>query len=124
MIIVTNNALVYETYHQKIEIKYLEHHTFLQVLEYCRDEIHLGAQILTHPLTGSVKPNETPFKSIMLEIKKGPLDVDSLTLISNAIEVTTKFLNNHQVKDWPQKILDDFKVIDYGLITSAIQSIY
>lgn len=123
MVIITNNQAVYDKYHADYEVKYLDESTFLQVLEYVRDQVHLGSELLTHPLTGSIKPNETPFKSIMIEEKKGGFNMESLTMIENAIEVTRKFLNNHEVKNWPEKILDDFRLIDFGLITSAIQSI-
>lgn len=122
MIIVTNNESVYERYRHELNIEYFPEYTLLQVLEYCRDEVHLGGELLTHPLTGSIKPNETPFKSVMLERNNGPLHMASLTMIDSAIEVTRKFLNNAEVKDWPQRILDDFRVIDYGLISSGIES--
>jgi len=85
--------------------------------------VHKGAKLLTHPLTGSVKPNETPFKSIMMSEEVGALDVDSLTMIESAIEVTNKFLNNSEIKEWPERILDDFRLIDFRLIRSAIESI-
>jgi len=122
MIIITNNESVYNTYKDDIQIEYFEEYKFLDVLRYCRDRVHKGAKLLTHPLTGSVKPNETPFKSIMMSKETGPLDVESLMMIDSAIEVTEKFLSNHEVKDWPAKILDDFRLIDFGLIRSAIES--
>ena len=123
MIIITNNASVYETYHETIKIEYLETAKFLDVLTNCRDRVHKGAKLLTHPLTGSVKPNETPFKSIMMTEEVGALDVDSLTMIESSIEVTNKFLNNSEIKEWPERILDDFRLIDFRLIRSAIESI-
>lgn len=123
VIIVTNNQSVYDTYHASFEVKYLENQSFLQVLEYCRDAIHLGSRLLTHPLTGSVKPNETPFKSIMITKHYGSLEMESLTLIESAITTTKKFLNDHEVKAWPDRILDDFRLIDFRLIKSGIESI-
>lgn len=123
MFIITNNKLVYDTYQESWKVDFYESFTLLNVLEKCRDEVHLGRKILTHPLTGSVKPNETPFKSVMLSSEYGELDLDSLSIIENAIEVTNKFLANHQVKDWPDKILEDFRLIDFGLIRSGIESV-
>jgi len=49
MIIITNNASVYETYHETIKIEYLETAKFLDVLTHCRDRVHKGAKLLTHP---------------------------------------------------------------------------
>lgn len=123
MIIITNNASVHETYSETIKIEYLETAKFLEVLVHCRDRVHKGAKLLTHPLTGSIKPNETPFKSIMMTEDIGPLDVDSLTMIESAIETTKKFLNNSEIKEWPERILNDFRLIDFRLIRSAIETI-
>lgn len=123
MFIITNNTLVFETYHDTWNIDLYREDTFLKILERCRDEVHQGRKLLTHPLTGSVKPNETPFKSIMLSSEKGSLDFESLSIIENAIEVTKKFLSNHEVKNWPDKILEDFRLIDFGLIRSGIESV-
>ncbi len=123
MYIITNNKLVHEKHKDNFNIKLIEDITLLEVLKKCRNDIHIGHELLTHPLTGSVKPNETPFKSVMLSSEKGSLDMKSLEIIENAIEVTEKFLNNAEVKHWPDKVLEDFRLIDFGLITSAIESI-
>lgn len=123
MKIITNNPSVYDAYHEAWPIEFLEGKSFLQVLMACRDMTHKGARLLTHPLTGSIKPNETPFKSIMLTTDEGAVDTESLLMIESAIEVTQKFLNNAEVKTWPDRILDDFRVIDFQLITSGIESV-
>ena len=123
MIIITNNESVYTTYKDVIKIEYLEETKFLDVLKHCRDRVHKGAKLLTHPLTGSVKPNETPFKSIMMTEEFGSLDVGSLNMIESAIEVTIKFLKNSEIKEWPERVLDDFRLIDFRLIRSAIESV-
>lgn len=122
MKIITNNPSVYTAYHSEWDVEFLENKSFLEVLVTCRNYTHQGAKILTHPLTGSVKPNETPFKSIMLSSEKGAVDTESLIMIESAIEVTQKFLNNAEIKSWPTRILDDFRVIDFQLITSGIES--
>ena len=59
-IIITNNKYVYEKYKDTNEIKYDEDFTYLDVLEYVRNQIHKGHKLLTHPLSGSVKPNRNP----------------------------------------------------------------
>jgi len=123
MIIITNNESVYTTYKDVIKIEYLEDAKFLDVLKHSRDRVHKGGKLLTHPLTGSIKPNETPFKSIMMTEDTGSLDVESLNMIESAIEVTIKFLNNSEIKEWPERILDDFRLIDFRLIQSAIEAV-
>ena len=63
LVIVTNNPLVKENVPKKypsvkIEIDYKEI-SFMDTLKAVRDMVHMGGKILTHPLDGSIKPNET-----------------------------------------------------------------
>jgi len=122
--IVTNNPRVWKTYGMKYCVVYKEC-SFDEVLFFVRDKIHKGYKLLTHPLSGSVKPNETPYKSIMLSVDKGPLDNDSLIMIEDAITVATsskfdKFRERQKILN--QRILDDFQMVDFFLITGAIES--
>ena len=83
-----------------------------------RDEIHLGAVAINHPLSGSVKPNESPYKSLVLSLRRGPLDEYSLTVIESALEVLRKMPVRNI--DFPARVLEDFQVIDLDLLDSAI----
>lgn len=127
--IITNNILVNEKYgdlsvHKNLtDLRFLEEKSFLEVLEYVRDHVHMGHTLLTHPLTGSIKPYETPYKSIAISTKAGTMDMDSLSIIENAIEVTKKFIRDYRPKDLKEKHHNDFKLIDCSLITSGIESI-
>ena len=60
-LIVTNNPMVRERYSQQYDLKY-EETSFVGVLKQVRDLVHRGYRLLTHPLSGSIKPNETPYK--------------------------------------------------------------
>ncbi len=115
--IVTNNKLVDSEFEN---VEYLEGCKYLEVLIYCRDKIHKGHKLLTHPLSGSVKPNETPYKSVVLSDEIGTLDFESLDIIESAIATTKKFLNNSEVRNWPERILYDFQIIDLGLVKGAL----
>ncbi len=86
-----------------------------------RDEIHLGSLLINHPLSGSVKPNESPYKSLVLSTRRGAVDMKSLQLIEGAQEVLKKLGLKH--RDYPQRVLDDFQVIDLDLLDSAIQAL-
>lgn len=121
-ILVTNNSLVNETYKDDIEIIYLEELDYLKVLETVRDKIHLGHKLLTHPLSGSVKPNETPFKSVIISDEIEAIDFDSLKIIEESILTAKKFLDQKKIKDWPEAVLKDFRTIDFSIITSGIES--
>ena len=123
-IIVTNNPRVRDEYGMKYCVFYREC-SFDDLLYFVRDKIHKGHRLLTHPLSGSVKPNETPYKSIMISADTGRLDDESLSLIEDAITVATsgKFERYRQrQKILTEEILADFRMIDYFLITGAIES--
>ena len=99
--------------------------SFDEILYAVRDKIHKGHKLLTHPLSGSVKPNETPYKSIMISAERGAMDNDSVMLIEDAITVATsgKFEKYRQRQaTLNQRILADFQMIDFFLITSGIES--
>ncbi|MGL6108427.1 MAG: GrdX family protein [Romboutsia sp.] len=120
MIIITNNPLVVKELSSK-KVIYKEN-TYIEILKECRDLIHKGYELLSHPLYGSVKPNETPYRSII--IKEGKhLDTNSLSLIEEAINTASKFQNNKKTPRWTPQVLDDFQVIDLDILTNTIQRI-
>lgn len=123
IILVTNNCKVYEKFKGNFDITYGEELSYLEILEYTRDKVHQGHKLLTHPLSGSIKPNETPYKSLLISKEKDILDLDSLRIIEEAIETTKKFLSIKTTPSWVEKVLDDFRVIDLSLIENVIGSL-
>ena len=116
-VIVTNNPLVYEKYNDKLNVDYKQQ-TYEQVLIRVRDLIHSGHKLLTHPLSGSVKPNETVFKTIIVSEQQSTLDLDSLRIIEQSLETAKKFgVNRHMLTE---SILHDFSLVDLSLIESVI----
>ena len=110
-IVVTNNPLVREKFPEA------EFHDtdFPGVLKIVRDRIHLGHRLLTHPLSGSVKPLETPYKTVVISLEKGSLDEKALLIIEDSIQSCQKFTAK---RDWGEEVLADFQLIDYDLIFS------
>lgn len=115
--IITNNSLIYDKFNKTINTTLIDD-SYVDVLNTVRDRIHKGAVLLTHPLAGSVKPNETPYRTIIIDDIKGNLDLNSLSIIEDSIETARKF----PVKEilWGEKVLQDFKIIDLRLIESAL----
>jgi hypothetical protein len=91
---------------------------YLGVLKAVRDKIHLGHELLTHPLSGSVKPGETPYKTVILSVEKNGLKEESLRIIENSIQTCQKLTANGKAKNWSGRALADFQLIDYHLIFS------
>ncbi len=121
--IITNNKRVYDKFKDMIEIIYLENYKYLDILFFVRDKIHEGHKLLTHPLSGSIKPNETPFRSIMISKETGDFDTQGLLIIEESILTAQKFINNKPTPNWTEKVLDDFRVIDLSIMENVIEKL-
>ena len=121
--ILTNNPLVCETYKDSYTVEY-KAGDFLNVLIAARDYIYAGHALLTHPLAGSVKPNETPYKTVAIATEKKELDFSAVEIISSSIQTCEKFLANTNAvntREYTEKVLTDFQQIDCSLISCAIE---
>ena len=83
-IVITNNPMVLDKLKDTRNIIYREI-SYEEILREVRDRIHEGHTLLSHPLSGSVKPNETPYKSIMISERRGEVDEGSVKLIENIL---------------------------------------
>lgn len=123
MKIITNNPDVKSKYENEHTVIFVDG-GYKDVLLKVRDLVHEGYVLLTHPLMGSVKPNETPYRSVAVsDQKSGKVDTDSVILISEGIETYDKFAlftRFDRGVNTPQKLLQDFRLIDLTLISSAV----
>lgn len=119
-LILTNNPLAVACMEGKgyFTFDYRPELSFRDVLVAARDLIYAGHILYTHPLAGSVKPNETPYKSIVVSKAAHGMNGEHAVLIANAIEVCDKF----RKIDWSdnEQALQDFQLIDYTLLAGAI----
>jgi hypothetical protein len=122
IVVITNNDVVLAKYSEKFKVDYLEGASLLETLEHARDMVHQGHVLLTHPLSGSVKPNDTPYKTIIVSSKRRSLDYSGLSVIEEGIESTKKFINGRSTPMWTDKVKSDFKLVDCTIISTAIQS--
>ena len=119
-VIVTNNPKVRDELGQEFDVDYADI-TYREILCKVRDMIYEGHKLLTHPLSGSVKPNETPYKSILVAKKTGKMDVQDASSIENSLITADKF--SVKFPEMPQSVREDFQLIDSTLIRSALMSI-
>lgn len=118
-IAITNNPLSKENLEEKYDVEFICNDT-MAVLKRVRDYIHKGHKLLTHPLMSSIKPNETPYRTILISKNNySNIDYDSLTIIEEAIITTEKFLKIGKAV-WGEQVLEDFRVIDYDMIYHVI----
>lgn len=121
IIVITNNPMSRDKLRAKYEINFVDGNS-MDVLKEVRKHIHLGHKLLTHPLLSSIKPNETPYRTVLIgSNKEVNVDVESLCYIEQGIHTTEKFLRDFGIPNWSQRILDDFSLIDYDLIESVLQ---
>ncbi|MDB2384524.1 GrdX family protein [Endozoicomonas sp.] len=93
-----------------------------QVLLKARDKVHAGALLLTHPLAGSVKPGESPYRSVAIRDEEGELDMRSLDIIESAIDRFRTMTTNRAERAYLPSTLDDFQLIDYNLLLTGLES--
>ncbi|MBR0148993.1 MAG: GrdX family protein, partial [Lachnospiraceae bacterium] len=74
-IIITNNPKVFaeffagdENLPGTVGVDFREDLTQEDILLKARDLIHLGGRLIIHPMMGRIKPHETPYKSVFMEI--------------------------------------------------------
>jgi len=111
---ITNNPLVRD----KLRGRGVEFHDTdcLGVFTAVRDKIHLGHELLTHPLSGSIKPGQTPYKTVIVTGRKNALCRNALSIIEESIQTCVKLTAGARNKKWSESLLADFQLIDYNLI--------
>jgi hypothetical protein len=126
-LILTNNPLAEEDLGSTHDIVFIDG-GLRDVLIRASEMINNGAVLLNHPLYGSVKPNETPYRSLLLQESgsgaDGRVDEGSAKLIRNAIGAFEKFTVKKEIADAElrQQLLEDYQVVDLSLLKSAVQS--
>lgn len=121
ILIITNNSKVLDKYAPYFGIEFIETSNMLQVFIKARNYIHLGYKLLTHPLSGSLKPNQTPYKSIiLLKENTKELNFEVLNMIENSIECFYKFYRRRGMLKFSNNIHADFKTVDLSLIDNCL----
>lgn len=124
-LLVTNNRLCFEKYRDRVRVDYLKDGSYLDVLVRARDYVQKGSRIETHPMAGSIKPNQTPFRSVLLSDRKmdGDEVIENELMIEDAVLMTKKFLSDRPVRKWDESIVNDFRQVDLELISGAIDRV-
>ncbi len=116
--ILTNNPLVAGILGARYSTEFHPELTLREILVLARDRVYAGHALYTHPLAGSVKPNETPYKSVVISRKPGAFDAEQGLLMENALAVCDKFPKRERIPD--EKALEDLQLIDYTLLSGGI----
>lgn len=117
-LILTNNPLVVKCLGNDYKIRFEQDATYRGILVEARDMVYAGHALYTHPLSGSVKPNETPYKSIVLSDVPKTFDADMAAIMGESVQAFDKFTPRNRVLT--EKLLEDFQLIDYTLLCGAL----
>lgn len=114
--LITNNMKLLESVQERGE--FIDG-SALDVLIHVRNLVHLGSKILTHPLCGNLRPDHQPFRSVIIDEKKGAADLDSLSLIEQAVKVyqSCKLINRNEINE---AVLKDYAYIDSELMRESL----
>ena len=115
--IITNNPLALRCIPDYYQIEYREC-SYREILVTVRDLVYAGHRLYTHPLSGSVKPNEPPYKSVVISKTPLGMDLGEAEIMSNSLVTFDKFTP----KKIPltEQVLRDFQLIDYTLLCGAL----
>lgn len=94
--------------------------TYEEVLKTARDFIHTGHRLLTHPQASSLKPNQTPYRTILLYGEREALRMEDLDRIEQAIEGFKKWNDIKSIPAYDEKTAYDYKTIDLSMIENII----
>jgi len=121
-LIVTNNEKLINKY-EELNIEIIKERTIEKIFKKTRDLIHKGYILISHPLAGSVKPYQNPYRSIILK-NGNQLDYQSLKNYENSYYKYQQFKTDKENNiKLSEKIKDDYQTIDLTLIDSALESI-
>lgn len=118
-VIVTNNPLIKDSMGKEYPVCFVEG-GYGDVLIRVRDMVHLGHTLYTHPLAGSIKPNQTPYRTVALSGKIHEFSIEDSQIISNSITVCEKFAPG---KSFSQRALEELQIADHSLIWEAMTAV-
>lgn len=126
-LVITNNPLVNSSFASS----HIHSHDVLwvdgvteDVLAIVRNYCHNHHRLVTHPLTGSIKPNQTPFKTVVIEpLESTIIDHQSVIMAETSLSKTYDLLKANPRPRFNSSVLHDFAVIDMSFFTSYLESI-
>lgn len=121
-IIVTNNDKVANKYADVTNIEMCE--TYEDVLLKTRDLVYNKHILLTHPQASSLKPNQTPYRSIIVYPKGEDDNIKDVMMIDKCIQVYNEWQEiSPSPEAYKERVANDFKTIDLSVIDNVIPRI-
>ena len=125
VVLVTNNLKALEKYkdHPSIGVEFIDG-GYYEVLVAARDRIYAGWHLLSHPQASNLKPNQCPYKTIMIsEHIQADDHLRDFEYIEMVFEAYRKHMNGStQLPVWTEKCSRDFMTVDLDIVESAFNS--
>lgn len=125
VVLVTNNPKALEVYKDDpyVDVDFLEDGDYLSVLVKVRDRVYAGWHLLSHPQASNLKPNQCPFKTILISEKIAANDpMRDVELIETALFGYEKLTRGMVPPQWKEKPTRDFMTVDLSVVQSALES--
>lgn len=120
--IVTNNDYVLDKYKDKTNVVLAKNYE--DVLIKTRDLVYNKHVLLTHPQASSLKPNQTPYRSVIVYPKGDDDNTKSIMMIDKCIQVYYEWQKiSPSPKSYAKKVEHDFKTIDLSVIENVMPRI-
>ena len=114
-ILVTNNDRVYEKYKDITNVILVA--SYEAVLIKVRDLVYDRHVLLTHPQASSLKPNQTPYRSVAVYPKGDEDNTKDIMLIEKCIETYRQWQDIAPTPtNYEERVANDFKTIDLSVV--------
>ena len=118
-ILLTNNPRYRDR--TDLPVDYRENAAGVEIVRAGRDLIHLGWQLLNHPLYGNFRPHQQPFRTLLLKKDdKATFDEYGLRLIEEAMGVYTSCARPLTPPLMPERMRRDCAEIDFELMRETL----
>ena len=84
-LIVTNNPMAAKEFAGQGEVRLYPEDTYREILVRARDLVYIGHRLCNHPLYGSLRPHETPYRTVVLSDRPQTPDEEECLIMSEAI---------------------------------------
>lgn len=121
--LVTNNPDCLVRYGDSMEVVFDPDWTYLEVLLQVRALVGQGLLLATHPMAGSLKPNQTPYRSVLLadQTMEDKEPFEDVRLVEQGIACCETFLRCRALPHYPPEIQRDFRTLDLSFLEGALR---
>lgn len=117
--IISNNPLIDELGCPSIQVE----GSIEQVLQKALEMTLVGYRLLSHPLSGSVKPAVNPYKSVLISAFPDNVDYREVEIVQSCLEKVQDMRRQARSVNWGRTVDADLKFLDCELVKSGIQSL-